>query len=395
LAKPNRVVADFFSGGVLVVYHFTGGKTPPEAFPVDGFVEAAVRALRRLGGDFAYYPRQHEYSSYSDKGYLGLRVVASSRYEHRESVPLPVENIVITAGSMQAIELLGRTFVRPGDTVITEQLTYYGTLQFFRYLQAKIVGIPVDERDGMEVDVLEDVLKRLNEKGVKPKFIYTIPNHHNPTGAILTESRRKQLLNVALEYGIPIIEDDCYGDLDFEPEAVPRSINTIDNSGMVMFVASFSKILAPGIRLGYFYASDRFLDEIMAHRWDLGTSVLASAVVAEFLKENMWSHISKQVAIIRRKRDTLMAALEEYLGDVASWVKPRGGLFLWVRLSEDVDMQKLQAESEKRGVKFDPGRAFHSEEKEIEALRLSYAHIPLDEIPNGIRLLAEAVEASR
>ncbi len=374
-------------------YYFTGGKTPPETFPTEGLIEAAGKVLRELGGAFAFYPRQHAYAGHSVKGYVGLREVASARFEHREGVPLPVENVVITTGSMQAIELLGRTFIRPGDIVITEELSYYGTLQFFRYMQANIVGVPLDERDGMDVGALEDLLRHLAKANVKPKFVYVIPNHHNPTDAIMTRRRREELLELAIEYDVPIVEDDCYGDLDFEPGIIPPSIFTLDEDrSHVIFVGSFSKIVGPGVRLGYFCAPDRFLDAILAHRWDLGTSILASAILAEYLKDHLWEQVARQVEAIKKRRDVLLKALKEYLGDVARWNEPRGGLFLWVKLPEEIDMAKLKEAAEKRAVRFDEGQKFHYKGEKLKALRLSYAHIPVEDIPEGIRLLAEAVE---
>ena len=375
-------------------YYFTGGKTPPETFPARGLAEAAQRVLERLDGALAFYPRQHEYSGFSDKGYVGLREVASARFQHREGVALPVENIAITSGSMQALELIGRAFIRPGDVVVTEELTYYGTLKLFRYLGARLVGIPMDERDGMDIGALEERLRLLERLGLKPKFIYTLPNHHNPTGAILSARRREELVELAREHGVPIVEDDCYGDLDFEPGVVPRSLYTLDGGENVVFVASFSKIVGPGIRLGYLCAPDRFLQDVLAHRWDLGTSALAAAILAEYLRDHLWEQVERQVKAIRARYEVLTKAMREYLGDVASWTRPRGGLFLWVKLPDEVDMARLAEEAERRNVRFDEGRKFHYADRVLRALRLSYAHVPLEDIPEGVRLLAEAVDAA-
>jgi 2-aminoadipate transaminase len=373
-------------------YYFTGGKTPPETFPSDELAAISGEAIKRLGGAFAFYPRQHEYALYSDKGYVGLREVASIRYERREGVPLPIENIVITNGSMQAIELIGRAFFKPGDVIITEELTYYGSLEFFRYMDVNIVGIPVDDIEGMHVDELEDTLRRLERANMMPRFIYTIPNHHNPTGAIMTSKRRKRLVDTAMSYGIPIIEDDCYGDIDFEKGIIPRSLNTIDQAGNVLYIGSFSKIVGPGVRLGYLSASDKYLEEVLMHRWDLGTSVLASVIVAEFLKNNMWSHLERHIEVIKKKMNATLQALDEYLSDIINYIPPRGGLFIWIKLPEDTDMRKLELEAEKRNVRYDEGRLFHYKNEEIRAIRISYAHIPLDRIQSGIKLLSEAIK---
>jgi 2-aminoadipate transaminase len=372
-------------------FYFTGGKTPPETFPTDALALISQKAIKKIGGAFAFYPRQHEYSSYSDLGYKGLREVVSLRYKRREGVALPIDNIVVTSGSMQAIELVGRALLKPGDIIITEELTYYGSLEFFRYLKLNVIGIPVDDKRGMEIDILEDTLKCFDRLNLKPKIIYTIPNHHNPTGAIMTEKRRKRLLDLAYSYNIPIFEDDCYGDIDFYKDRKPRSINTLDDEGNVLFVGSFSKILGPGIRLGYLYAKDNYLNTILSHRWDLGTSVLASIIVAEYLKEKMWDHLEKHIKVIKRKMDITLKALGEYAGEYTKCTPPRGGLFIWVKITQNIDMEKLSLYAERRNVKYDEGKLFHYRERELKALRLSYAHIPDEEIPIGIKRLSEAI----
>jgi len=371
--------------------YFTGGKTPPETFPYKELAKASENALNMLKGAFAYYPTQHEYSDYSLKGYRKLREVASKRYYDREGVELPIDNIVITNGSMQAIELIGRTFVNPGDVIIVEELTYYGSLKFFRYLNARIVGIPLDS-EGMVIDQLEDTLREMDRVGVKAKFIYVIPNNQNPTGVRMPESRRRKLLDLSKEYNIPIVEDDCYGDLDFITGNLPKSILTLDPDKSVIYIGSFSKILAPGVRLGYFYAHDNYIEDILIHRWDIGTSILASAIVAEYLSKNLWKQIRNQIEVIKKKRDAVLKALEENLSNIATWNKPSGGLFIWVKLPENIDMDMLIKKSNEKGIYFDPGRAFHYRDKDIKALRISYAHVPLEDIPYGIEMLSKAIK---
>lgn len=373
-------------------YVFTGGKPPPESFPVQELTESAERVLNLQGSELVYYPGQHAHAGYSNKGYLGLREVASSRFEHREGEPLPVENIALTAGSMQAIELIGRHFIKPGDTVITSELCYMGTLRFFEYMQANTVGVPIDNIDGMDMDALENTLKNLSHYNIKPKLIYVTDSHQNPTGAILSLERRKRLLELSEEYEIPIVEDDCYGDLDFEKGIIPPSMYKMDNSDNVIFVASFSKILGPGLRLGYFCAPDKYLDDIITHRWDAGTSTLSCMIVADYLKEHMWSHISSHVAIIKEKRDTLMDALEENLGGIIDCIRPRGGLFAWVTLPETINLKKLEELSSKRGVVYSPGRILHWRQQDIKNLRLSYTHMSLDDIREGVALLSKCVK---
>lgn len=371
---------------------FTGGKTSPETFPYNELIKAAQKVIGELKDVFAYYPTQHDYSDHSLKGYRVLREVASKRFEDRESVSLPVDNIVITTGSMQALELIGRSLIRYGDTVLTEELTYYGTLEFLRYLNAKIVGIKIDEENGINVDDLEDTLKILDRTGIKPSLLYVLPNNHNPTGARMPESSRRKLLELAKEYSIPIIEDDCYGDLDFTDEEKPRSIWTLDEERDVIYVATFSKIIAPAIRLGYFYAPEKYLEDILSQRWDIGTSLLSSAIVAEYLKDNLWNQIEKQVNAIKMRRDILLDSLDEYLSGYATWTKPSGGLFIWVKLNVNIDMDQFEKKAGDKGVYFDSGWKFHYKMRKLKAFRLSYAHVSPDMIPEGIRRISEALK---
>lgn len=372
--------------------YFTGGKTPPEAFPYMKLIEASEKALKNLKGTFAYYPVQHEYSDYSLKGYRKLREIAVKRYEDREKIKLPVENFVISNGSMQAVELISRAFVKPDNIVITEELSYYGSLELFRYLNAKIVGVKLDKKTGMDIDDLEDTLKIMDRVGIKPSFIYTMPNNQNPTGARMPEKNRVKLLNLAHEYNIKIVEDDCYGDLDFTLDKKPRALLTLDEDKDVIYIGSFSKIVAPGIRLGYFYSPEKYMDIILRHRWDIGTSLLASAILADYLQDKLWDQIWMQVDIIKRKKDAVLNALEENLSGYASWTEPDGGLFIWVTLNKEVDMDKLIDKAAEKGIRFDPGRMFHYRMKNLSAFRLSYAHVPLEDIFYGIEKLSEAVK---
>ncbi|MFQ6041612.1 MAG: PLP-dependent aminotransferase family protein [Candidatus Poribacteria bacterium] len=364
-------------------YHFTGGRPDPESFPVQGLIDAAADILNERGSELTQYP--------GDKGYIGLREVASSRFEHREGAPLPVDNIAITSGSMQSLSLIMRTFVQPGDTVLTEELCYSGTLGLLRHLKANIVGVMLDEVDGMDMDALEASLKELARRDVKPKLIYTTANHQNPTGAILALPRRKRMVELAKEYGVMIVEDDCYGDIDFEPNITPTAIRLLDDSDSVIFVATFSKILGPGVRLGYFCAPDRFLGQILDNRWDAGTSALSSFIVAEYFKRNLWNHVNKTNAILKSKRDAVIETFEKYLSDVATWTRPRGGLFIWVKLPETTDMKRLQELAGKHNIGYSSGQAFHARSEPLKAIRLAYGSLSVDDIREGITLLSQCI----
>jgi len=295
-------------------FHFVGGQTCPESVPIQGLIEAAKQVLTRRGKQLVSYPSQ---VNQHDE----LIEVAAHRFERAQGISLPIENTIITTGSMQAISLMVDILTHPGDTIIAEELSYMGSLECFRHFQLNIVGIPVDVIDGMDVDALEDTLKDLASKSITPKFIYTIANYQNPTGAVLSLERRERMLELVQEYNILILEDDCYGGVDFEPDSLPQSLFALGNQQSVTYIASFSKIFVPGIRLGYLCTADRFVKQIheMKRYLDAGTSALASFIVAEYLQDNLWSHVAKHNAIIKEKRDVLLEALTEHLTDYAKW----------------------------------------------------------------------------
>ena len=364
-------------------FAFTGGRPDPYTFPTEALIEASAKALRKLGGQLVNYP--------GESGYRGLRELASMRFERREGVPLPVDNTSITSGSMQALELVLGTFIKPGDTVLTEEFTYSGTLGIMRHLKANIIGIPMDYVDGMEMDALEDKLKALKRQNVTPSLIYTTSNHQNPTGAILSLERRHRMLELAEEYDTLIVEDDCYGDIDFVPNPTPASLFKLDTSNRVIFIATFSKILGAGVRQGYFVAKQPYYGMIHHNRWDGGTSALASAIVAEFFTEHLEAHLETTNAAVGAKCQAVIDTLEANVSDLCTWTKPRGGLFLWIDLPESTDMNKLSELASAKGVGYSNGSAFHYAGDPVKAIRLAYAYCHVDDVPEGITYLAEAI----
>ncbi len=368
-------------------FAFTGGRPDPYTFPTEALIAASAKALRKLGGQLVNYP--------GESGYRGLRELASMRFERREGVPLPVDNTSITSGSMQALELVLGTFINPGDTVLTEEFTYSGTLGIMRHLKANIVGIPMDYIDGMNMDALETQLKALKRQNVTPSLIYTTSNHQNPTGAILSLERRHRMLALAEEYDTLIVEDDCYGDIDFVPNPTPASLFKLDTSNRVIFIATFSKILGAGVRQGYFVARQPYYGMIHHNRWDGGTSALASAIVAEFFMEHLEAHLEKTNDAVGAKCQAVIDTLETHVSDLCTWTEPRGGLFLWIDLPESTDMNKLNKLASAKGVGYSNGSAFHYAGDPVKAIRLAYAYCHVDDIPEGITYLAEAIRSAQ
>ncbi len=368
-------------------FAFTGGRPDPYTFPTEALIEASAKALRKLGGQLVNYP--------GESGYRGLRELASIRFERREGVPLPIDNTSITSGSMQALELVLGTFIKPGDTVLTEEFTYSGTLGIMRHLKANIVGVPMDYIDGMDMDALEDKLKELKRQNVTPSLIYTTSNHQNPTGAILSLERRRRMLELAEEYDTLIVEDDCYGDIDFVPNPTPASLFKLDRTNRVIFIATFSKILGAGVRQGYFVANQPYYGRIHQNRWDGGTSALASAIVAEFFMEHLDTHLEKTNAAVGAKCQAVIDTLEQHVSDICTWTKPRGGLFLWIDLPESTDMQKLSELASAKGVGYSNGSAFHYAGDPVKAIRLAYAYCHIDDVAEGITYLSEAIQGAQ
>ena len=370
----------------MKVYSFTGGRPSPEDFPIQGFIDATERVLNRRGTDLIAYPE-------SNGQHDELKEVAAIRFENREGIPLPKENIVITAGSIMAIEELALFLAQPGDTIITEELSYMGSLGRFRSIGLDIKGVPVHPIEGMDMDALEDTLRSLSARNITPKFIYTIPTYQNPTGSILTLERRKRMLELAGEYGVVIMEDDCYGDIHFDPPPPPPALYTLAESQQVAYIGSLSKIIGPGLRLGYVCVPSE-LEAFTKKRMGMKVSGLASLIVAEYLRVNLQKHLDRHNEVIKEKRGVLMAALEAELGDCVSWNPPRGGLFAWLKLPESINLAKLNELAKQNGVGYTLGREFHYNGEDIKYLRLSYPHMPLNDLREGVVVLAKCIRQS-
>ena len=371
----------------METYNFYGGQTCPESVPVDGLVKAAGRILPSRVKQFVNY-------DFQENQHEDLKEVVSNWIEGRNDIHVPPSKILITTGSMLAITCSVNILTKPGDTVITDELAFMGALSSFRHFGLNIVGVPMDEKDGMNVDALEETLKSLSDKNIEPKLIYTTAYYQNPTTAVLSIPRRERMIALAQKYNVMILDDDCYGGVSFGGEPASKTLYALGDEEFIIHVGSFSKIVAPGIRLGYLIAPERFKEQITAVKkvFEGGTSSFTSAIVAEYLRHNLWAHVGTHNKIVEKKRDLTLKALNDYLGGFARWIKPRGGLFIWVSLPETMDTLRLEELAKQNGVRYDPGRMFSTELKEVKGLRLSYAHMPEKEIPKGIKVLADCVK---
>lgn len=357
------------------------GMTAPEAFPAAEMAEAAGRAILDIGKDFAFYP--------GDLGHPGLREVLARREADREGVDFDPDEIALTNGSMQAVTLVGRVLMKePGDVVITEETTYSGTLVAYRGLGYRLVGVPTDEH-GMDVGALRRTLESLTAAGQKPRFIYTLPTYHNPTGAVMPRERRLEMIEAARDFDVLLVEDNCYGDVHYDDAPrPPRSLYALANGEGVVYIGSLSKILGAGVRIGYLLARQPLQQRFLDQRFDAGQSTLSSSIVAELLRGRLPAQIERNNAALLPKRDALLAALAEQLGGICTWRKPAGAMFLWVGLPEEVDREELFALSERRGLEYGYGAAYHAGGDDVPFLRLAYACPSVARIREGVELLA-------
>jgi 2-aminoadipate transaminase len=365
-------------------YHFGGGCPDPGSFPLDGLAAAAQRVLPRLREALCNYPER--------QGYRPLREVAAARFHRREGVALDPDTFCLTTGSQQAITLVCQALVRPGDPVLVEEFLYPGTLRALRHVGARVVGIPMDA-GGMRMDALEAALSELSAAGSSPAFIYTTPTYQNPTGTTLSVERRRRMLELARAYRVPIVDDNCYGDLDFD-DPPPPSLKALDREDQVIFFESFSKIMGPGIRLGCFSCDAARMDRILAHKIDSGTSVLSAAILAEYLREHLADHLAEIRRIVSRKRDAIYESLDRHLGDLCSWNRPSGGYFIWIRVPDECDVARLDELATAAGINYGTGRGFHSGNQPVPYFRLSFGYPSLEEIEAGVAEMARCVRAA-
>jgi 2-aminoadipate transaminase len=367
-------------------FNFGPGNPDPGVFPSHDLAEAARRAIIRAGSALAQYPEP--------RGLPELRGVAQRRFERNHSLRPPLEDIVITNGAMQGLTLSAQGLARPGDAVLIEEFEYVGTIRVFKQHGLELVSVPIDE-NGMRMDALADVLEHQATIGRKPAFIYTTASYQNPTGTSQPIERRRRLLELARQHHVPIVEDDTYGDISFEPLHVP-AIYALAQPGEVMYIGSFSKILGPGVRLGFFIAPEAISSRLMPWKLDGGSSMLSQLIAAEYFREHLWEHIEEARLAVKAKRNVLLDALEAEFGGMAgmSWTQPQGGLFLWVKLPPEVDRARLQELATERGIVYHTGQAFHAANEDVAYLRLAFGWIDEADIGDGIRALAECVRES-
>ncbi len=371
------------------VISFAGGLPAPEVFPLDRFRECCQEVLESNG------PASLQYSS--TEGYKPLReLIASSM--RRYGILAGPENVLITSGSQQALDLIAKLLINRGDRILVEAPTYLGALQAFNVFGADYVSAPIDE-NGVRTDLLEAALRS------GPKFMYILPNFQNPGGVTMSLKRREQLVFLADKYGVPIVEDDPYGQLRYEGEHLPplvvldRENNRRDNGytlGNVIYLSTFSKTLAPGLRLGWIVAPQEVIAKLVQLKQgaDLHTSTFNQMVAYEVAKNGfIYEHVRHIREVYRERRDAMLTALEEFFPAQCSWTHPAGGLFLWLTLPEGMNCRELFKQAVEENVAFVPGDCFYATGDEIgwRQLRLNFSYVRPEGIREGVRRLAVAV----
>jgi 2-aminoadipate transaminase len=364
---------------------FAGGLPAPEVFPIAQFKAAAQKVLDDAGWKSLQYS--------TTEGYPKLREMIA-RHTGRYGITVRPDNILITTGSQQALDLIGKVFLNPGDRIAVERPTYLGALQAWNAYQAEYIGIGMDD-DGMRIEDLENALRS------GPKFLYALPNFQNPSGVTLSLSRRKQLVKLADQWGVPIVEDDPYGQLRFNGDHLP-SLTVLDGqerdgnqyTGNVIYLSTFSKTLAPGIRLGWIVAPVEVISKLVQAKQgsDLHSSTFVQMVAYEVARNGFLDrHVRHIRAVYRVRRDAILAALKRHMPPGVRWTEPEGGLFIWVTVPEGLDTWALLHEAVEQKVAFVPGTPFYDDGSGKNTMRLNFSNATPEQIEEGIGRLGRTV----
>jgi len=375
------------------IISFAGGLPAPELFPVAEFQAATGRVLSNHGSQALQYS--------TTEGYEPLReYIVGKMAEY--GIKAELENVLITSGSQQALDLISKILINPGDLILTERPTYLGALQAWRAYQAEFVSVPIDD-DGLIIDQLEEVLCS------GPKFMYILPNFQNPGGVTLSLDRRRALIDIANRYGIPIIEDDPYGELRFEDEHLPplvvldaeklnsRALPATESGffrGNVIYLSTFSKTLAPGLRLGWIVAPTEVIRLCVTAKqgMDLHTSSFVQMIAYEVVKGGfLQGHVRQIRQVYRERRDIMLDAMARHFPPDVRWTRPHGGLFLWVTLPEAVDAAVVLEKAVAKKVAFVPGTAFYPDGGGHNTFRLNFSNAQPEQIEIGIKRLGEVL----
>ncbi|MFE3845772.1 PLP-dependent aminotransferase family protein [Thermoplasmatota archaeon] len=364
---------------------FAGGLPSPLAFPID----IIHNCIDNVFKDGIYNALQYG----TTEGLPQLRGVLAERMRKKQNINCQLHDILITSGAQQALFLSALCFLDPGDTYLSSVPTYLGAVQAFSAFESNCESIPMTE-DDIDIDCLRRNLNRLHRTGINPKFLYTVSNFQNPSGETVSLKNRKELLDLASEYDFLIIEDDPYGELIFEGESIP-TIKSFDKKGRVIYISTFSKILAPGFRLGWAIASKDILDRLILSKQaaDLCTNIFGQYVAYEYIKGG---YLDKQVEKIKKlyktKRDIMIESLKKYFPKEAKWIIPEGGMFIWITLPKKINTNLLLQKAIAKKVAYVAGDAFYHDGGNYNSMRLNFSYSDNNQIAEGIKRLGNVIK---
>jgi len=362
-----------------------GGLPSPKAFPVDVIHEC----IDKVFSDNIENALQYG----TTEGLPSLRSALAQRMKEKKNIECAQHEILVTSGAQQALSLCGYTFLEPGDTYIASSPTYLGAIQAFHAFEANCEAIPGND-EGMDIDSLRRNLERLHRTDILPKFIYTVPTFQNPSGVTISVEHRKELLDIASEYDFLIIEDDPYGELIYEGDPIPP-IKSFDTKGRVIYISTFSKILAPGFRLGWIIASEEIINRFALRKQsaDLCTNIFSQYVANEYISGGYLDNQVKKIrSLYKGKRDVMLAALKKYFPKGTKWTHPKGGMFLWVTLPKEINTRLMFQKAVAKKIAYVVGDAFYADGRHYNSMRLNFSYSEDDVIEEGIKRLADVIK---
>jgi 2-aminoadipate transaminase len=368
------------------IISFAGGMPGNELFPVE--------EIDDIYNNLPLPDKQTAFQYGPTPGYPPL-LQSLKEYLAKKGMPVETNTLMITTGSLQAINILAKVFIDPEDTVVTENPCFIGGISAFKSYQANLHGIDLDD-DGINIPSLKNFLD--TSKSTPPKFIYLTPNFHNPAGTLYTEQRKKELVPVLREYDLMLIEDDAYGELYFDEEARKRVVPMkaqYENELDICYTSSFSKILGPGFRLGWMLVPPKIYQkaELCKQSMDACSPNFTQVLANDFLRSGkMESYIKKMRLIYKRRKDTMADAIRKYFPEEITWTEPKGGFYIWLQLPPKLDIMAVLKASIEKGAVFVIGKTFDPEAKDNSHFRLAYSHTPEEKIEKGIRILGDCLK---
>ncbi|HID74283.1 MAG TPA: PLP-dependent aminotransferase family protein [Thermoplasmata archaeon] len=367
------------------IISFAGGLPNPATFPTDELVDVCATVLREEGTVAVQYG--------TTEGVRKLREEIASRMKRTIGLDLGAENILITSGSQQALDLLGKLFLDPGDTAVIAAPTYLGAVSAFKAYDPNFITVPLDE-NGLQVELLEEQLKDLAKRFMLPKFVYTVPTFQNPAGVTMSEGRRDMLIDLSVEYDFIIIEDSPYEELRYAGDPIRPLVARA--AERVLNLGTFSKILAPGFRTAWVVGNEELIRKVVISKQaaDLCTNTFSQYVIAEYMSRGLLDpHIEEIRTLYSRKRNIMLKALDEHMPEEITWTRPDGGLFLWLTAPTYVDTKDMFPKAVKSKVAYVTGTAFYVDGRGLNEMRLNFSYTTDEDIERGIERLAGVLES--